>query len=322
VSAISIEHEDRADTAPPARRPIGGARARGGSAHRRMGWILAGPAVLLLLSLTVFPAVYLIYSSLFDFRLLDETKAFVGLDNYTFVLTDGTIRHDLLVTLLFVGLAVSIEMLAGLLLAIPLARRTLSNSIASTLLLIPFAITPAVSALVFRQLLDPNFGWIDYYLHQIGIMGEPVDWLASPTTAWIALVGLDVWQWTPFVALILMAGLQGLPEEPRQAAALDGATRWQQLRYITLPQLAPFIAIALLLRIVEAFKTFGTVQILTGGGPGRSTEIVNLTIYRTALQDFSIGAAAALGMVFLLLLSLIVPQILRLVTRGDVVEGS
>jgi multiple sugar transport system permease protein len=131
-----------------------------------------------------------------------------------------------------------------------------------------------------------------------------------------------VWQWTPFVALILIAGLQGVPEEPRQAAAVDGATRWQQLRYITLPLLRPFIAIALLLRLVEAFKTFATVKILTNGGPGRTTELVNLTIYRTALEDFSIGAAAALGVVFLILLVAITSQVLRAVTRDtDLLEA-
>jgi multiple sugar transport system permease protein len=281
------------------------------------------PALAILLALTLAPAAYLIYSSFFDFTLLGETpRRYVGLANYGDVFSDVTIRHDFLVTLLFVGLAVSIEMVVGLLLAIPLARRTASNAVASTLLLLPFAMTPAVSAIIWRQLLDPNFGWIDFYLGKLGLMGQPVEWLSHPTTAWIALIWVDVWQWTPFVALVLIAGLQGVPEEPRQAAAVDGATRWQQLRYITLPLLKPFIAIALLLRLVEAFKTFATVKILTGGGPGRTTELVNLTIYRVALEDFSIGAAAALGVVFLILLVAITSQVLRAVTRDtDVLEA-
>ncbi|MEA2333282.1 MAG: multiple sugar transport system permease protein [Thermoleophilaceae bacterium] len=281
------------------------------------------PALAILAALTIAPAIYLLYSSFFDFTLLGTTpRQFTGFDNYEFVFTNGTIRHDLLITLAFVAIAVTMEMALGLLIAVPLARRTTSNSIASTLLLVPFAMTPAVSALIWRQLLDPNFGWIDHYATELGIMGSPVEWLSHPETAWVALVGLDVWQWTPFVALVLIAGLQGVDEEPRQAAAVDGATRWQQFRYVTLPLLMPFIAIALLLRVVEAFKTFATVNVLTGGGPGRSTELINLTIYRVALQDFSIGAAAALGIVFLLLLLLIVPQILRLVTRHtDVLEA-
>lgn len=273
--------------------------------------------MLLLLALTVAPAAYLVYSSFFDFTLLGaEPREFVGLDNYANVFTDPIVRGSFFKTFLFVGIAVSLEMLLGLLLAVPLAAKTRGNAIATTLLLLPFAITPAVSALVWRQLLDPNFGWVDHYLGQIGIMGEPIEWLSNPGTAWIALIALDVWQWTPFVALILMAGLQGLPEEPLQAAALDGANRWQVFRYMTLRLLLPFIAIALLLRMVEAFKTFASVQVLTGGGPGRSTELINISIYRVALQDFSIGAAAALGIVFLIVLLLIVPQVLRLLGRG------
>jgi multiple sugar transport system permease protein len=303
---------------PGARRTVG-RRSR----QNRTAWLLISPAMAVLLALTLAPAAYLVYSSLFDFTLLGETpRRFVGLSNYGDVFKDATIRHDFLVTLLFVGLAVSIEMVVGLLLAIPLARRTASNAIASTLLLLPFAMTPAVSAIIWRQLFDPNFGWIDFYLGKLGLMHQPVEWLSHPTTAWIALIWVDVWQWTPFVALVLIAGLQGVPEEPRQAAAVDGATRFQQLRYITLPLLKPFIAIALLLRLVEAFKTFATVKILTGGGPGRTTELINLKIYRVALEDFSIGAAAALGIVFLLLLVAITSQVLRVVTRDtDLLEA-
>jgi multiple sugar transport system permease protein len=282
----------------------------------RVGWLYVTPAMLVLLALTVVPAAYLVYSSLFDYTLLNEdARSYVGFDNYAHVFSDPTVRADFGRTFLFVAIAVTLEMTFGVLLAVPLAARTRANTVATTLLLLPFAITPAVSALVFRQLLDPNFGWIDHYLGALGIMREPVEWLSNPGTAWIALIGLDVWQWTPFVALILIAGLQGVPEEPQQAAAIDGAKRWQVFLHITLPLLKPFVAVALLLRLVEAFKTFASVQVLTGGGPGRSTELVNLSVYRVALQDFSIGAAAALGIVFLLVLALLIPQVLRLLSR-------
>jgi multiple sugar transport system permease protein len=282
----------------------------------RAGWLYVAPAMAILLALTVVPAVYLLYSSLFDYTLLnEEARRFVGLENYTAIFKDANVRADFGRTFMYVAIAVGLEMLFGILLAIPLASRTRANTVATTLLLLPFAITPAVSALVFRQLLDPNFGWIDHYLQAVGIAHEPIEWLSNPGTAWVAVIGLDVWQWTPFVALILMAGLQGVPEEPQQAAALDGAKRWQVFRHITLPLLLPFLAIALLLRVVEAFKTFASVQVLTGGGPGRSTELVNLTIYRVALQDFSVGAAAALGIVFLIVLALVIPQLLRLLNR-------
>jgi multiple sugar transport system permease protein len=124
-----------------------------------------------------------------------------------------------------------------------------------------------------------------------------------------------MWQWTPFIALILMAGLQSLPGEPREAAMVDGATPWQMFRHITFPAMVPFIAIAAVLRTIQAFKTFDSFKILTGGGPGESTEIINLGIYRVGLQSFNVGLACALGVVFLIILSLLIPFMLRIIGR-------
>lgn len=293
----------------------------GGRSGGRAGWLLVSPAVAVLLVMTIAPAIYLLYSSFFSFTLLAPVKTFVGLGNYANIFGNSAISYDLLLTVLFVVLAVGLEVLIGLLLALGLADRTIGNSIASTLLLLPFAVTPVVSALLWRELLDPNYGWVDYYLQRIGLIGEPIEWLGSPITAWAALIGLDVWQWTPFVALILMAGLQGIPQEPREAAAVDGATGWGMFWHITLPLLRPFIAIAVLLRVVEAFKTFATVKVLTNGGPGTSTELINLTLYRVGLQNFQIGAAAALGMVFLIMLLVVVSQLLWVIGRNtDLLE--
>lgn len=292
-----------------------------GHSSSRAGWLLVLPAVAILLVMTIAPAIYLLYSSFFSFTLLAPVKTFVGFGNYTNVFADASIRYDLLITVFFVVFAVGLEVVIGLLLALGLAARTIGNSIASTLLLLPFAVTPVVSALLWRELLNPNYGWVDYYLQRVGIVGEPIEWLDSPVTAWAALIGLDVWQWTPFVALILMAGLQGIPQEPKEAAAVDGATGWGMFWHITLPLLRPFIAIAVLLRVVEAFKTFATVKVLTNGGPGASTELINLTLYRVGLQNFQIGAAAALGMVFLIILLVVTSQLLRVIGRNtDLLE--
>src|SRR5919202_152297 len=171
----------------------------------------------------------------------------------------------------------------------PLPRRRAKAPFAPWVLMSPaltvligMTIAPAVSGLVFRQLLNPNYGWVNYYLGKLGLPAG-IDWFANASSAWVAVIGLDVWPWTPFVALILIAGLQSLPRAPVEAAAVDGASRWQTFRYVTLPQLTPFIAIAVVLRTIQAFKTFDTFKILTGGGPGNSTEIINLGIYRVAL---------------------------------------
>jgi multiple sugar transport system permease protein len=288
-----------------------------------LGWALVTPAVGVLLLMTIFPALYLLWASFRRFNLMTPDNApFIGLDNYRNIATNGDIRHSMLVTILFVVAAVGIELALGLLLALMLAPKSRSNAAAATLLILPMAVTPVVSALVWRELFNPNYGWVNYYLRQIGIMHEPIAWLSNPQTSWFTVISLDVWQWTPFVALILMAGLQGIPPEPREAAAVDGAEGWRLFWDVTFPLLRPFVAIAVLLRTLEAFKTFGTIRVLTGGGPGISTEIINLTIYRTALQDFSVGAAASLGIAFLVFLSILVPQMLRILARNsDLVEA-
>jgi multiple sugar transport system permease protein len=272
--------------------------------------------MILLLVMTVGPAIFLIYSSLHNIQMFGGASGFVGLRNFQELLTDATFLHSVLVTLAFVVIAVGIELIIGLALALALAPKTRANGVAATLLLLPFAVTPVVSAMVFKQLLDPNYGWVNYYLSKVGLLPDQMDWLANPSTAWIALVTLDVWQWTPFVALIILAGRQTLPQEVFEAASVDGSRPWQTFRYITLPMLAPFLAIAVVLRSIQAFKTFDSFQVLTGGGPGDSTEIINLGIYRTALQSFQVGAASAVGLVFLLILSALVPLLLRVVGRN------
>lgn len=287
----------------------------------REGWILMAPAMLLLLAMTVFPAIYLLQASFFDFTLLGDSREFVGLGNYGEVFSSPALRSSILKMLFFVVLAVSIELIIGMALAVSLSKQTWFNNIASTILLLPLAVTPAVSALVFRQLLNPNFGWVDYYLRQFGIIDRPVEWLSNPVTAWIAILGLDVWQWTAFIALILMAGMQSLPKEPYEAALVDGASPMQTFRYLTLPMLRPFIGIAVVLRVIQAFKTFDSFKVLTDGGPTDSTEIINLVIHRIALQSFRIGDAAALGIVLLIMVAILAPTVLRFVgsTEGETI---
>jgi multiple sugar transport system permease protein len=270
--------------------------------------------MIVLLVMTIGPAIYIFYSSFRNDSILGGAGTFVGLRNYVTALTDEGTQHSFMVTLLFVVLVVALEMALGLALALPLARQTRANKVAATLMLLPFAVTPAVAAMVFKQLLNPNYGWVPFYLQFFGLPRN-LDMLGDPTLAWVVLIVLDMWQWTPFVALILMAGLQSLPLEPREAAMVDGANRWQIFRNISLPGLAPFLAIALVLRTIQAFKTFDSFKIVTGGGPGNSTEIINLGIYRIGLQSFNIGLACATAVLQLVVLLILVPLIQRVVGR-------
>ena len=280
------------------------------------------PAIALLAVMAIGPAVYLFGNSLFDYHLLQpENSEFVGLGNYVDALTTPQTYDRLWNTAIFVVAAVAIEIVLGTGLALLLDRPGRDIKIAASLLLLPMAVTPVVAALVFRALLNPLYGWVDYYLRAFGLVDRPIEWLSEPLTAWIAVIGLDVWQWTSFVALIVLAGLQGMDREPQEAASIDGASTWQKFRYVTLPMIKPFIVVALLLRTIQAFKVFGTVQVLTNGGPGGATEIFNLTIYRVSLQNFQVGYGAALGIIFLILLSIVAAQLLRLLGRNtDLVE--
>jgi multiple sugar transport system permease protein len=288
---------------------------------RRLGWSLLAPSLAILVLMTAVPTLYLVYFSLRHEDLLGSGSHFVGLANFAWVLGDTTIRRDFVSTIQFVVLAVAVELVLGLLLALLLSRRLPESNLLTALFVLPLGVAPVVSALVFRVLLDPAYGWIDYYLQEWGLIGQPIDWLGEPLNAWIAVIALDVWQWTPFVALILLAGLQSIPGEPKEAAQIDGAQPLQVFWYITLPFVRPFVAIAIVFRAIEAFKTFGSVYVLTGGGPGSSTELINLDLYRIALQDFDVSAAAALGFCFLFILSVLMQQMLKVLGRNtDILE--
>ena len=283
---------------------------RGQGAEAWTPWLLMLPTFVLLALMTIVPTIFLLRASLRSDTLLGPPGRFVGLQNYTNTLTDPVFWHSMAITVGFVAVAVVLQMVIGMALALPLAAQRRSNTWGTLLLLLPFAITPVVSAMMFKELLNPNYGWVDHYMGVVGLPAH-VEWLSNPGTAWISLIALDVWQWTPFVTLILIAGIQSLPAEPKEAASIDGATGWQTFWHVTLPQLTPFVAIALVLRTIQAFKSFDAFKILTGGGPGDSTEIINLGIYRVALQSFRIGAAAAVAMLLLIFLSLLIPALLR-----------
>ena len=296
-----------------------------GRAARRKGdaipWMYLAPALVVLLVMTIVPAIYIFYTSFRNDSILGGSGQFVGLKNYATALNDPSTQHSFIVTLMFVAIAVIAQMILGLALALPLARQTASNKVAATLMLLPFAVTPAVAAMVFKQLLNPNYGWLPYYFERLGLPPH-LNLLGDPVGAWTVLIVLDMWQWTPFVALILMAGIQSLPLEPREAAMVDGANKWQVFRHITLPGLTPFLAIAVVLRTIQAFKTFDSFKIVTGGGPGNSTEMINLGIYRIGLQTFNIGLACATAVLLLIVLLLLVPLVQRVIgKRADPEEA-
>ncbi|MFN8631306.1 MAG: sugar ABC transporter permease [Chloroflexota bacterium] len=203
-------------------------------------------------------------------------------------------------SVLYVVATTGIELLLGFALAIVLSRRMRGLGIVRTLLIIPMAMTPVVVGLTWRLLYTPPFGLVNWSAGLVGIELPPM--LTDPVLAMVAVVIVDVWQWTPFMMLLMLAGLQSLPNEPFEAAAVDGASRFQALRYLTIPMLKGIVLVALIFRGVDAFDTFDTIYVLTRGGPGTATQTLTLFDFFQAFRWFHFGYAAAIAVIMLLML--------------------
>jgi len=252
------------------------------------------PLAVMLTLIMVYPLVFSGWISLHDYRLtrLDDVR-FVGADNFAFIFTDPPFWNALTNTLVFVFGAVTIELVAGLGLALLLKRLIRFENVARAILLAPMFITPIAVGLMFRFLLNSEFGVIPHYL---GVVGLSVDWF-GPRMALFSLILIDAWQWTPFMILMFLAGLESLPKAPFEAAKVDGAPAWMVFRYLTLPMLRPVVAVALIIRGLDAFKVFEYVYAITRGGPGNSTETILYLIYKTGFRFFRLGEAASIALV-------------------------
>jgi multiple sugar transport system permease protein len=244
-----------------------------------------------------------------------KPAGFVGLDNYLRLWTDEQFLNALVVTMSFVGLAVAIETVLGLALALFCQREFRGVRLLRTVLIVPMVITPVVVAIVFRLIYASDAGMLTAISESLG--GGAVEILGHPTRAFIGLVALDVWEWTPLMFLILLAGLQSLPVEPFEAARVDGAGPWRVLTDHTLPMLKPVIAIAIVLRTIDAFGTFDQVFVLTRGGPGEATKLLSIYGYDTAFKFQSTGYAAALFVTMGLLILAFSLAAVRMLNRAD-----
>jgi multiple sugar transport system permease protein len=266
-------------------------RLQGAGLERALPYLLLAPAVLVVLVVLVYPFVDGIQASTQFYRFGKPVKS-VGLDNYTDLWRDPQFRNALWVTVKFVTLAVALETVLGLALALFCARELRGIRYLRTTLIVPMVITPVVVGIVFRLIYATDAGMLTTVSEKLG--GEPVQILSSPTKAFLGLVVLDVWEWTPLMFLILLAGIQSLPVEPFEAARVDGAGSWRTFVDHTLPMLRPVLAVAIVLRTIDAFGTFDQVFVLTRGGPGEATRLVSLYGYDTAFKFQQFGYAAAL----------------------------
>lgn len=257
---------------------------------RRMAWIFVAPAVAVIALTAAFPILWTAWESLHrhDLNMPWTGRPFLGLGNYLEIIGDGRFRSALAHTALFAAVSVTLELLAGLAVALAIDTVSRGRGLTRAAVLLPWSIPTVVAALLFRFLFDSQSG-------PFGGLG--VVWLADAKAAWVPIILADVWKTTPFVALLLLAGLQTIPRELHEAAEVDGASPWRRLILITLPLLRPAIVVALIFRTLDAFRVFDLIYVLTGGGPGSATEPIALYTFDALFQNLRSGYAAALSMV-------------------------
>ena len=276
----------------------------------RAGWYVA-PAAALLALVTLYPLAHVLWLSLERRSLLDPVPpAFTGLDNYLRLAADERFWNALGNTLYFAVVSVSLELVLGLAFALAVQRPFRGRALLYGVILLPWAVPTAVSARMWEWMYNTEIGVLNH------ILGAEVNWLGAPAWALNAAVAMDVWKSTPFVALLLVAGLEGIPRELYHAAALDGASRWTVLRRITLPLLAPVILVALIFRTIDAFRVFDSIYVLTGGGPANSTETLSIYAYKTLFQSLEFGYGSALAVSVFALVALVALPYLFLLRRA------
>ena len=274
-------------------------------------YAMVAPSVVLIVSLTIFPVLYLLWISLLDWDLQRAGRAFVGLANYAGALQDRRMWEALAHTLLIMAVAVTAELVLGLVLAEVLAGALPGKRVIIPLLILPVIMSPIVAGYGWRMLWDTQYGPINQLLGWL--LGRPVTlvWLINSKTVYFSLIVTEVWQWTPFMFLALLAGLVAISPEIHEAAAIDGAGRWQRFWQITLPLIRPLMLVALLIRALDVFKIFDTVFSLTFGGPGTFTETITLYVYLLGFRNFRLGYTAAMAVLVLALVSLATTVLLR-----------
>ena len=277
-------------------------------------YLLLAPSVLIALGVLVYPLIDGLRASFMTYR-YGAPVAFAGLANYTHLWRDEQFLNALWVTAKFVTCSVAIETVLGLALAMFFLDEFPGIRLLRTVLIMPMVITPVVVAILFRLIYASDAGMLTAISESMG--GQQVQILSDPLRAFIGLVALDVWEWTPMMFLIILAGLQSLPQEPLEAARVDGAGSWRVFTDHTLPMLKPVLAIAIVLRTIDAFGTFDQVFVLTRGGPGEATRLVSLFGYDTSFKFQQTGYAAAMFVTLGLVILVLAMAAVRMLRRGN-----
>ncbi|MER6578968.1 sugar ABC transporter permease [Nonomuraea sp. NPDC001023] len=277
-------------------------------------WLFLAPALLLLAGMLLYPILYTAWVSVSDFDLASfQPSGWVGWRHYEAVLRDPGFLDSLRVTGVYLVIALPLQMVLGFAIAFLLNVAWRGRGVLRALFLIPMVVAPVVAGGVWRMLLDPLWGVVNYALGLVGV--GPVEWIGDPALAMVSLIVIDTWRWTPFVVLIASAGIMALPGDVYEAARSDGAGRWAILRRITLPLLVPVMAAAFVVRWLGAVKMFDIALAATRGGPGNSTNVINLYIYEKGFRSLEFGSASSMATIVLVLTMLITFVLFRVTRR-------
>jgi multiple sugar transport system permease protein len=269
-----------------------------GLSSRREAYFFASPALFLIVAFVIFPLLYSFYLTFHNYDLAIGPPAdYVGLDNYQEMLEDNRFWRSWINTFLIIFPAITLQLLLGLAIALLLNRPIKGRAFITSLLIIPAMVSPASAAMVWRMLYGVKYGGINNALMQVGVLDVYFDWFATPALAILSIVAVEVWHNTSFMMIVLLAGLQAIPQELYEAGEVDGASSWQRFWYITLPLLKFTMIVALLIRMIDLTKIFGLIYLLTFGGPAGSTQTVAFSTYLSGFQDFRISYASTLSYV-------------------------
>ena len=250
--------------------------------RRWYGYAFLAPVLAFLAAVILFPLGYAFWTSLHRVRGLNVT--FVGLANYARILADDAFWHSLDVSLRFTALSVALHIVLGLALAMLLDQLRALRTPVRILFLTPWMVAPAVGATIWLWLLEPQFGVVNYLLRVLHVVDAPLAWLGEPALAFASVVMVEVWSGVPFVMLLMLAGLQTIPQDQYEAAAIDGANGWQRFRYVTLPNLRYLLVVASTLDIINTIRHYDIIGVMTGGGPAGATEVLPVLLYNTAFR--------------------------------------
>ena len=277
-------------------------------------WLFLVPSFGVMTLVLLWPLAYAVYLSTFDYHLGSPGMRFVGLANYTQLLGEARLWQSLWTTIVIALGSVGVEFALGFILAFALYRLTFSARVFMILLFLPHIITPVVATLFLKWILTSNWGLIDATLFTFNL--NPPDWLGNPVWAKICVILADAWIFTPFVMLVLYAALQTLDQAQLEAASIDGADSWRLIRHIILPSLVPVIVFTVSVRLMDVFRFFDAIYVLTGGGPGTATETVTMYTYQLGFQLLQVGKASALGIITLLIVAAIIATFSHILQRG------